>query len=144
MAVFMVYDEQCRVKITADTAQEAAEEFLNWLENEPDHETRRASCTVAHYGDLWGAGEIHTIQLDPTEPPCIDDDGHAWTAPYDIVGGLPENPGVFGRGAGVRIHKICSRCGQHHFIDTSAEDVSSGERYTQEWYLPADSDHPWA
>jgi len=37
---------------------------------------------------------------------------HKWTRRHDLVGGLPENPGVFGMaGAAILIREACPHCG---------------------------------
>jgi hypothetical protein len=38
---------------------------------------------------------------------------HDWRTPHSVVGGLRENPGVWGVGAGVAEHFVCSRCGAY-------------------------------
>jgi hypothetical protein len=38
---------------------------------------------------------------------------HRWATPWRLVGGLRENPGVYGHGAGVLERFVCARCGAH-------------------------------
>jgi hypothetical protein len=68
----------------------------------------------------------HKITLEPEEPVCIDADGHDWQAPHSIVGGIKENPGVWGHGGGVTIDEVCVRCGCGKTIDTWAQDPTDG------------------
>lgn len=79
--------------------------------------------------DGWGS-EIdsgsHTVEILPEEPICEKGKEHNWESPYEIVGGLKENPGVWGHGGGVIIHEVCSNCGIHRHIDTWADDGRGG------------------
>ena len=69
-----------------------------------------------------------SIQIDPPEPECLRGESHDWQAPYEIVGGLKENPGVRGHGGGVFIQEVCMHCGTERVIDTWAQDPSTGEQ----------------
>lgn len=64
------------------------------------------------------------------EPECpeSEDGAHDWQAPYEIVGGIKENPGVWGNGGGVIIYGCCMRCGCRRTTDTWAQDMSTGEQ----------------
>jgi hypothetical protein len=69
-----------------------------------------------------------TLAIDPSGPGCADGrDEHDWRSPYSVVGGLQENPGVWGHNGGVRIHKVCPCCGWYKVDDTSATDPSTGK-----------------
>ncbi len=59
-----------------------------------------------------GYGE-HTAHPDAPDPCGTDHDDHVWRAPYSIVRGIRENPGVFGLGSGIETHRVCARCGAH-------------------------------
>lgn len=72
--------------------------------------------------------ESFTITVDPEEPECEKDKEHVWGSPYHIVGGLKENPGVYGHGGGVIIHEVCLRCGTSKKTDTWAQDRETGEQ----------------
>lgn len=65
---------------------------------------------------------------DVPVPPCLDDREHDWQSPVEIVGGIDENPGVFGHGGGVVIYECCMVCGCGHKIDTWAQDPWTGEQ----------------
>lgn len=51
---------------------------------------------------------------DPAPPECYEAEDHEWCAPFDLVGGLKENPGVWSLG-GTTIHTItvCLHCGMY-------------------------------
>lgn len=70
--------------------------------------------------------EVTNIAIDPPEPPCAEGAGHDWQAPHAIVGGLPENPGMWGHGAGVRLLRVCMHCGCGRHQDTWAQRPDTG------------------
>lgn len=69
----------------------------------------------------------HKVAIHPQEPECTKKQ-HKWIAPHEVVGGLEDNPGVWGHGGGVRIHDLCKHCGVHRHVDTWAQDRSDGEQ----------------
>jgi len=103
----------------------------------PDHgpekvETRwtEAWCLVDDCdwtADLASASA--TVTIDPPEPPCTTTGrtGHDWQAPHALVGGLEQNPGVWGNGGGVIVHEICD-CGVRRIRDTWATRRDTGEQ----------------
>lgn len=80
------------------------------------------------------------ITVDPTEPPCAEGRRkHRWHAPHSVVGGIEENPGVWGHGGGVTIHEVCKHCGCHRHTDTWAQDPEDGSQgHTSIRYEQAD------
>lgn len=70
------------------------------------------------------------LTLHPDAPRCTDGkrDTHDWQAPHAIVGGIEENPGVWGHGGGVTITEVCMRCGCGRHTDTWAQDPSTAEQ----------------
>lgn len=77
------------------------------------------------------ASSTITVALDPEEPDCVDGDDHDWQRPLEIVGGIAENPGVWGHGGGVLIHDVCMRCGCGRHRDTWAQDPTDGTQGLQ-------------
>lgn len=67
------------------------------------------------------------IEIPPVEPDCIDGHEHDWLSP-EWLGGLQENPGVWGHGGGVIMTRVCLHCGCGRTTDTWAQDPSSGTR----------------
>lgn len=67
------------------------------------------------------------IAVDPSEPSCIGRAGHDWKSPHSIVGGIKENPGVFGFGGGLKIRECCMRCGCLRLTNTWAQDPVTGK-----------------
>jgi hypothetical protein len=72
--------------------------------------------------------ESHKITIDPEEPECLEGQEHGWQSPLSLVGGIKENPGVYGHGGGVTISEVCMRCGCGKTTDGWAQDPSDGEQ----------------
>lgn len=68
-----------------------------------------------------------TITIDPPEPKCVRK-RHKWMAPVSVVGGLRENPGVYGHGGGVKITTCCKFCGMFRTYDTWAQNPENGQQ----------------
>lgn len=88
------------------------------------------------------------VPVDPKVPDCAPgQDGHLWESPHAVVGGLEENPGVRGNGAGLLVTEVCTRCGWARVTDTNMEDRTTGRqglnglRYHRE-LADAALDHP--
>lgn len=125
-------DGNAEVEYTCDSGEKAAKEYVRTGDWGDRSETTWIHVSAWRMG-VNAAGEIvqvdresHTITLDAEEPPCIDDREHNWQAPHDIVGGLEENPGVYGHGGGVTITTVCMRCGCQRVVDTWAQDREDG------------------
>jgi len=103
----------------------------------PDHgaetvETRgtEAWCRLDdcdYFAEL--ASDMDTVTIDPPEPPCTTTGRteHKWRSPHALVGGLEENPGVWGNGGGVIVHQVCD-CGVRRIRDTWAHRRETGEQ----------------
>ena len=113
-------DETGNNIIDASSKREAAEKFVSGGDYEPGDETYWVSVEVE--------GEIVKIPIYPQEPECQDEEWHDWQSPHDILGGLEENPGVWGHGGGVTITEVCAHCGAYRITDTWAQDPVDGEQ----------------
>ena len=124
---YTVRDESgCEVPIEAESPHEAAQEYVDT----GDWEESLCTCFIhlevrADDSEDW---ERIRIAIDPTPPPCEMDEDHEWTSPWRIVGGLKENPGVWGNGGGVRITEVCQKCGCGKNTDTWATDPYDGSQ----------------
>ena len=149
-ATWHVDDGNGEMVSTCETAEEAAQEYVDcgeWGMDEPDAKTTWITVHVWRMGiDDKGSlvpvdESTHTITLDPPEPDCTHADGHLWECPHALVGGIAENPGVWGHGGGVTIQAVCMRCGCGRFTDSWAQNMETGEqgldsvRYEPEQYL---------
>lgn len=68
------------------------------------------------------------VEIDPEEPACADSRDHDWQAPHELLGGLRDNPGVFGHGGGTIIKRVCAHCGAYRIYDSSAQDPCDGSQ----------------
>ncbi|OFV82365.1 MAG: hypothetical protein A2Y78_08455 [Acidobacteria bacterium RBG_13_68_16] len=86
-----------------------------------------ASVTLVDaYGAVEGI-ELHAeTTIEPDEPECADGHEHDWQAPHEVLGGLEENPGVWGNGGGVIIKRVCAHCGTYKVTNTWATDPRNG------------------
>lgn len=105
-------------------------------------ETARGNVERGNYSDaegtIWidvsvhceatGESQSTTVQLDEDEPGCADGEEHEWESPHEIVKGIAENPGVWGKGGGAIIHEVCLRCGCARITDTWAQRRDTGEQ----------------
>lgn len=128
----------------ADSAADAADDYVHEGEWGPVTVTVRHSVHVWQQSYAIVDGRIrlvyldhgwHNVDVDPDEPGCTGDD-HDWQSP-EWLGGVKENPGVWGHGGGVVIREVCAHCGVYRRTDTWVQD-SSGNRYQSVEYLPAD------
>ena len=71
------------------------------------------------------------------EPECSEDE-REWQSPYELVGGLEENPGVWGMGgAQLRCEEVCAHCGMRRTTVTENTQNDIPERVS---YRPADAE----
>jgi hypothetical protein len=115
--------------ITASSTEEALEEARTNVDR-----SNYSDCT----GTLWidvrvdceetGESDSDTVTLDEEEPDCEDGETHEWSSPHSLLGGLTENPGVYGHGGGVIIHEVCLTCGCKRTTDTWAQNRETGEQ----------------
>lgn len=114
-----------------DTAKEWAEGGDYDLSSGPVYvDLRLAMETDDGYESGRGSDDEErlTVIVAATEPGCSHDDGHDWQSPFEIVGGIEENPGVWGKGGGVIITECCMRCGCKRTTDTWAQRPDTGEQ----------------
>ena len=78
-------------------------------------------------GKLTDNTDCHTITVPANEPGCSESE-HDWQSPIEVVGGIKENPGVWGHGGGVIITKVCQHCGCYRITDTWAQNPENGEQ----------------
>jgi hypothetical protein len=99
-------------------------------------------CEFDEQGDLIipFLDATHTIAIDPNEPECEENCSHDWKSPYSVLGGLKENPGVWGNGGGVIIKEVCCYCGKYKITNTWAQNPENGEQglTSIEYDLPDD------
>ena len=124
---FLCNDGNAEVEIEADSAQEAAQEYVDGADWGESDKTRWVNVYVKEIKRRADQERI-TIRLDPPEPECSGGNEHDWQSPLSLVGGIKENPGVQGHGGGVVIAEVCMRCGCARTTDTWAQDPETGEQ----------------
>lgn len=121
-------------------AGEDIEARLNDWVGEGDYGDRSETVWVrAWYQELDADGdpvgdEVRiTVTLEADVPECSpldasDECEHDWQSPLRVVGGIKENPGVYGHGGGVIITEVCCHCGTYRETDTWAQNSETGEQ----------------
>lgn len=104
----------------------------------PREETQYLTACVYRMPGNDCVGEV-TLTLHPLPPQCDGGHDHDWCRPHSVVGGLRDNPGVFGSGGGVKIVEVCRHCGRRRHTDTWATHPATGEQGVERvWYTDAD------
>lgn len=128
-------DSNTRIDIEANSSEDAAQEYVDggdWGEGDAPVFIRVVTDEILGYdedGDeIFGEHESHTIILDAIEPDCDGEEEHDWQSPLSIVGGCPDNPGVFAntQGPGVMIFEVCMVCGCARITNTGAQNPCDG------------------
>lgn len=131
--VFVADDRNADIEYNyCDSLYEAAKEYVE----DGDWGDRSKTDWVTIYAwNRWKLGDIviddhdseksFSIPIEAEEPECSEGE-HDWCAPYEVVGGIKENPGVWGHGGGVIIHEICRHCGCLRTTDTWAQRHDDG------------------
>jgi len=121
----------------ADTATEAANEYVDdgdWGDGDESFAVTvwvwRTAATIDDDGQLQYVEvdrDSYLIVRDPPEPECEASESgeHRWEAPYKLVGGIRENPGVWGRGAGVATLQVCVLCGTCRNENTATQGANT-------------------
>jgi hypothetical protein len=117
--------------VTVDEALSEAAGNMNYSDyvSSCDNDVNRGTifCTIYAYCEETGEEGSTTVALEPEEPEC-EKTNHDWQSPYDLLGGLEENPGVWGKGGGVIIREVCMHCGCERVTDTWAQNPETGEQ----------------
>ena len=137
------YDETFSAPGDAE-AEKLAEQLLregdwNQASAEKSFRVRASLGRVEHEPDgLRDVVDLRTVmvQFDPPEPKCTGTE-HDWQSPLELVGGIAENPGVYGNGGGVIITEACVTCGAQKITNTWDTDPANGEQFRSLAYQPA-------
>jgi hypothetical protein len=114
-------------EIEAESLDDARNEARDWARE--GYESVEETCWISvRIFDADGEDiDDVTVTCEPREPKCREGE-HDWQSPHRIVGGIRENPGVWGNGGGVVIHEVCVHCGTERVTDTWAQDRSTGRQ----------------
>jgi hypothetical protein len=103
---------------------------------DPDAHYDECGEYLEHDGEHFALLETVVVAHHQAEPACPGGE-HEWANPLEVVGGIPENPGVSGNGGGVTIREVCMRCGCERRTDTWAQRRDTGEQgLTETTYQP--------
>lgn len=135
-----------KVEYEAESGLLAAKLYVDDGDWDPDH--TKTTWIAVHVSDKKSDDrtETHWIRLDPPTPFCEDmTRHHEWDSPAGLVGGIKENPGVFGYGGGVKIMKVCRRCGLYRITNTWDTNPANGEQGLEsvEYLQPDDQSVDW-
>lgn len=138
MTKYEVRDDQTSERFAAKNDEAAKAYAEDWL-REGDWDRTRTLHLDAYVFRIEGKKEVEVgrveVSLEPQEPRCTEDE-HDWQAPIEIVGGIKENPGVWGHGGGVIIRECCMHCGCAKVTDTWAQDNCGRQGLTSVEYEP--------
>ena len=129
VAAYLCDDGNAEVRVDAESAEDAAQEYVDDGDWGLDDHTIWVTVwvqPVSEHGHPIGDRDSYRITLDPSEPSCSHEDGHDWQSPIELVGGIESNPGVRGHGGGVVMTDVCLRCGCERVRDTWAQDPEDG------------------
>lgn len=125
----------CSIDVIAECAEDALEIARGNVDraNYGGDDDHPLYIDVSVHCALTDEDASDTVTLEAIEPDCVEGDDffvddHDWQAPYAVVGGLRENPGVWGHGAGVVIKEVCAHCGRYRVTDTWAQRRDTGEQ----------------
>lgn len=117
-------------RLIAENGEDALEEAKDWVRGGDWDLSGGTLFLRAYVHELPSGDRIDHVDvtIQPPEPACDDGHEHDWQAPFEIVGGIKENPGVRGNGGGVMIHEVCLHCGTERVTDTWAQNPNTGEQ----------------
>jgi len=122
-------------EIEAGTIEEAAKKAKEWA---ADGDYGDASLPIFFDVRIYRVdsdgkeiedGETDSVEVCIPQPePDCDEDGpeHDWQSPHAIVGGMPENPGLFLTGSGTKIVMACLKCGCRFTSQTGYQRPDNG------------------
>lgn len=93
-----------------------------------DHDDGTVYVDIRVECELTDELDTDTVVIEQREPPCEEGMMHDWRTPYDVLGGLRENPGIWGHGGGVIMRSLCRHCGRYRIVDTWAQRPDTGEQ----------------
>jgi hypothetical protein len=130
-------EEGYEITFWANSDSEAIEHAEEMLRNGDYNEVTETFWPSASVEGEDGDRHSVSIAVDPDEPSCEEGSDHDWKSPYRLVGGIKENPGVWGNGGGVITNEVCMHCGCGKTTNTWATDRSNGTQgHTSVSYEP--------
>lgn len=140
LTAWIVSEDGCDfATVTADDIGSAVEQARDDIDTSV-YDTSRGTvyADIRVRNAVTGEESEFTLSVDQDEPECSADD-HDWQSPYEVLGGIKENPGVWGNGGGVIISEVCAHCGAYRKTNTWAQRRDTGEQgLTEVTYQDAD------
>lgn len=151
MTKYQVSDDQVVETITAENMT-AAKEQATEMWQAGSWEGGKALVDVRlieidEDGEEVGQHEYIEVEVgeDPEAPECNNEEGHDWQSPYEVVGGIKENPGVWSRGGTTIAYKeCCSHCGAYKIEVRYGVQRNPGQCDTVEYREADETSLAWA
>lgn len=142
MGRYRVEDEACSEEFDADDDDAALAHAEQWLADGDRGERDKTIFLTASVFSMPDDERIGGVQVSlHPDPPKCSSRKHVWCSPYELMGGLRENPGVFDGGGGVSIKHVCGECGVYRLVDTWTTRPTDGSQgHTSVKYSLADAE----
>jgi hypothetical protein len=131
MNCYSIRCDGATTRVEAEDMAEAKSAAVDWANESDGGLTTSWSdyyvVQIDYAGSPIGDPALVTVTFVPEAPRCLAGKAHDWQRPYDVVGGLRENPGVWGSGGGVVMDECCVNCGCARITDTWAHRPDTGE-----------------
>ena len=120
--------------IEADSLEDAMNQARDWA-SDGSYQERVMVTVRATLLDRKGKPVPYETASDeveagpePEEPECAEGKEHDWCAPYEVVGGIEENPGVWGLGGtSMSFLTVCRHCGSYRTVLSRGSQRNPGE-----------------
>lgn len=148
-AAWLAYDEGASFDLPELALDATDSDLLEELQIAGCYDPTDESYTVSWHAEIDlvnSSGRVVEIRLSaeitiqPDAPECADGHEHSWAAPFSVLGGIEDNPGVWGHGGGVILRRVCRHCGTYKVVDTWATNPSNGTPMESVTYEDADDD----
>jgi len=131
--------------VEADSIQDAINQAEEWVADGSYDErvmVRFSVYEIDEDDEQVEDGESYTGEVEagpqPEAPECTDGAEHDWQSPYEVLGGLRENPGVWSTGGTSFVHKyVCATCGTYKTERSTGAQRNPGEMAETIEYAPA-------
>jgi len=141
-----VRDDQARDTLREVAPDDVEAEIEAWLDGGgwdtsegPLYLTAYAYPIDPTTGEACAEGRVEgEVTIEQDEPDCEDGEDHDWQTPHSVLGGLAENPGVWGRGAGIISREVCAHCGAYRVYESARQDPCTGTYHAATSYEDAD------
>lgn len=94
-------------------------------------------------GEVGGERHPVSARIDP-KPPEPEGISHDWQSPHQVLGGMEENPGVFGKGGGAVVTEVCANTGWYRVTDGWDQSQGPEPVETIEYEEPDHESLNWA